>query len=90
MVALSFGLFGWLVIWMNFRIVYAWLIRREHHSWIPLVGGFFALSGMALCPLARVRAFAWVPLVTDVAYCISMLAAGLLMACFARGKEKDV
>jgi hypothetical protein len=88
-VAVVFGLFGWFVISVNFRIVYAWLVRREHHSWIPLVGGFFALAGMALCPLTQVRALAWMPLAIDVGYCISMLAAGLVMACFARGKNED-
>src|SRR4051812_19290580 len=86
-VALVFGLFGWFIIFMNFRIVYVWLIRREHHSWIPLVGGFLALVGMAFCPLSRVRGLAWLPLVMDVGYCVLVLAAGLLMAWFTQRRH---
>ena len=88
-VALVFGMFGWMVIFMNFRIAYVGLVRRKHHSWIPLVGGFFAFVGMGACPLLQVRRLAWIPFVIDLGYCISMLAIGLLMMCFARRRNED-
>lgn len=87
-VALVFGLFGWMVILMNFKIVYVGLVRREHHSWIPLVGGFVAFVGMGFCPLLQVRNLAWIPMVIDVSYFFSMLAIGLLTMCVARIKNE--
>lgn len=88
-VALVFGLFGWWVIFLNFKIVYVWMVRRKHHSWIPLVGGVFALVGMASCPLPQIQRFAWIPLAVDVGYCISVLTIGLLMECFANRRRDD-
>jgi hypothetical protein len=77
--ALLFGFFGWLLIFVNFKIVYVWLVRREHHSWIPLVGGLFAFAGMGLCPLRPIQKFAWIPAAIDLGYCVSVLMIGLLM-----------
>lgn len=91
--ALVFGLAGWFIILVNFRIVYVWLVRREHHSWIPLVGGLFVLAGMAFCPLAEIRRFAFWPLFIDVGYCISVLIVGGLIELYAwrvRRKKADV
>jgi hypothetical protein len=89
MVAITFGLIGWGIILANFGVVYAWLVRHKHHSWIPLFGGFFALAGMALCPLPEVRRFAFLPLFIDTGYCISALTIGLLMEVYARKKKQD-
>lgn len=86
---LVFGAFGWFIIVMNFMIVYDWFVRREHHSWIPLVGGFFALVGMALCPVPQIHRLAWIPFVVDLVYCISALAIGVLMELYARRKKHD-
>src|SRR4051812_29052150 len=76
-------LFGWWLIILNFTIVYRWYVRGKHHSWVPLVGGFVAFIGMSICPLPRIQKFAWVPLAVDCGYCVSVLAIGLLTACFA-------
>jgi len=88
-VAVLFSLFGWWLIIANFAIVYFWFVRREHHSWIPLVGGFFALAGMAFCPLPQIRRLAWLPLVVDFGYFVSALTIGLLMELYARKKRHD-
>jgi len=87
--AILFGVFGWWLIIYNFAVVYFWLVRRQHHSWIPLIGGFFALVGMAFCPLLQVRRFAFIPLFVDTGYCILALTIGLLMELFARRKKND-
>lgn len=87
-VALVFGLFGWFIIFMNFKIVYVWLVRKEHHSWIPLVGGLFALAGMAFCPLPTVRRFAFWPLFIDAGYFVSVMVIGGLMELYARRSRK--
>jgi hypothetical protein len=81
--ALVLGGFGWLLIFHNFGVVYVWLVRHKHHSWIPLVGGFFALVGMAFCPLPQVQRFAFWPLFIDGGYCISVLTIGGLMELYA-------
>jgi len=86
---LVLGLFGWFVIVMNFRIAYVWFVHHEHSSWIPLVGGFFALGGMALCPVPQIHRLAWIPLVIDFVFCFSALAIGLLMELYARRKKPD-
>jgi hypothetical protein len=85
--------FGWLVIVSNFRCVYAWLARREHHSQIPLVGGFFALVGMIFCPVPQVRMLAWIPLVVDVGFFIVVTTIGLLMLLYewrVKKKKRDL
>jgi hypothetical protein len=88
-IALLFGLFGWWLIIMNFAGVYAWFVRHKHSSWIPLVGGFFALVGMGLCPLPHIQRLAWIPLVVDFGYFISALVIGLLMELYARRTKRD-
>jgi hypothetical protein len=89
LVAIPFASFGVWIIFLNFCIVYVYFARREHHSWIPLVGGIFAFVGMGVCPLPQVQKFAWVPLAVDVGYCVSMLAIGLVMACFSSKRGRD-
>jgi|SRR5436190_23018024 len=87
--AIVFGLFGWWLIILNFAVVYVWLVRRKHHSWIPLVGGLFALVGMAFCPVPLIHRLAWIPLVVDTGYCLSALTIGLLMEFYVRKKRRD-
>ena len=86
---LVLGLFGGFLIFINIRILYTWIARRKHHSWIPLVGGFVAMVGMGVCPLRQVRQLAWVPLAIDISYCVFMLAAGLLTAWLGRTRRSD-
>jgi hypothetical protein len=89
-VGVPLALLGVWIVLLNFRIAYVYLARREHHSWVPLVGGFVALVGMGICPLPRVQKMAWVPLAVDVGYCVSILALGLLMTCLTkRGGQDD-
>lgn len=85
-----FGLLGWWMIILNFAIAYRWFARREHHSWIPLVGGLFAFAGMGICPLLQVRRLAWIPIVVDVAYFFLALIIGFAMMYFERKKKGKV
>jgi hypothetical protein len=50
---------------MNYRVLYQVYVRKEHHSPLPLIGGFLCLAAMLMCPIARIRAWAWVPLIVD-------------------------
>lgn len=81
------GGFGWVVIINNFAVVYVWLVRREHSSSVPLVGGFFAMVGMGFCPAQLVQRFALVPLFVDVGYFIITSVIGLLMMFLGRKKK---
>ena len=86
------GLFGWWIIILNFAMVYVWLVRREHHSWVPLVGGFLACFGMLACPLTWVQKLAWIPLAVDCGYVVVNLTCGcgIMLIRFLRGTKDDV
>jgi hypothetical protein len=90
-VAVPVGLLGWWIIILNFAIAYRSLARREHHSWVPFLGGFLAFLGMGLCPLPRVQKFAWIPLLVDCGYVVANLTIGygLMLARLVRGKKDD-
>jgi hypothetical protein len=86
--AVPLTLFGsWIVI-LNFVIVYRWWARREHHSFVPLFGGFLAFIGLGLCPLRQVQRFAWVPLAVDIVYCVLTLTIGFA-AMLLKGNRRD-
>lgn len=87
--AIVFGLLGWWIIVMNFAIVYVWFVRKKHHSWVPLVGGFFAFAGTVFCPVPQIQRFAWAPLIIDVVFCISALTIGFLMVLYVRKRKPD-
>ncbi|HSU53978.1 MAG TPA: hypothetical protein VLT36_07980 [Candidatus Dormibacteraeota bacterium] len=89
--AVAFGVIGWGIIVANFGCVYAWVVRREHHSMmlIPAVAGIFALVGMALCPVQVVRKLAWVPLVVDLGFFLTVILVGLLMQLYVRRSRKQ-
>jgi hypothetical protein len=92
LLAIVLGGFGWMVILANFGCVYVWLVRREHRSWIPFIGGVFALGGMAFCPVTEIRRFAFWPLYIDTCYFILAITVGLLMELYAwraRRKKHD-
>jgi hypothetical protein len=86
--AVVFGLFGWWMISANFWIVYAWLARRQRGSMIPPLGAFFALAGMAFCPLIQIRRLAWIPVAVDLGFFFSVMAIGFLMHLFAERAKK--
>jgi putative effector of murein hydrolase LrgA (UPF0299 family) len=89
LLAIALGGIGWWIIIMNFAAVYVGLVRREHHSLAPLVGGFFALVGMGICPLLEVWRFAWIPVLVDIGFFITALVVGLLMQLYARKKKHN-
>src|SRR5437868_2112245 len=83
LLAVVLGAFGWFMILANFRIIYVWFARRERHSLFPPLGGFFALAGMAFCPLMHIRRLAWIPVLVDFTVFFSVMAIGLLLHLFA-------
>lgn len=88
-VAVPLVALGVWIIFLNFKIVYVYFARREHHSWVPLVGGFLAFIGLGICPLPQIQKIAWVPLGVDIVYCVLILVIGLVMACFAKSGKDD-
>ena len=77
-------LLGCWIILMNFVIVYRWYARREHHSFVPLSGGFLALIGFTICPQPAVQRFGFIPLAVDIGYCVLVLTLGLVGAVVKR------
>lgn len=87
-VAFVLMLLSCLVFFVNFRILYVGLVRREHHSWIPFVGGFLGYVGMSFCPQPQIQALTVIPMVVEVVFWILAYGIGLLMWCLARLKRK--
>ena len=73
MIAVLTFMGGWLVM-MNYACIIVWYTQRRHSSTSPLLGGLFLAGAMLLCPLAGVRAFAWLPFVLDTG-CLYLLVA---------------
>lgn len=88
LLAVVIGMFGWVMVSVNIRILFAWFVRKERGSMIFPVGGFFALLGMALCPLTQIRRFAWIPVAVDMGVFYSAMVIGLLMHLFVRRATK--
>jgi hypothetical protein len=57
------GLLSIYIIGLNFSCVYLWLVRKEHHSLVPLIGGVTGVLALLICTIAPVHAWAWLPLV---------------------------
>jgi hypothetical protein len=58
-------LVGGFITTMNWGVLFRWVWRRKHSSWIPMVGGSLAAAGVALMPYAQVNTLWWVPLFLD-------------------------
>jgi hypothetical protein len=68
--SIGLSLAGTWIIILNFWTVVIWHTRRKHHSWVPLLGGFVAFIGVALCPYDPIAKRAWVPLSIDVGFIV--------------------
>ena len=83
----ALGLVGCWVIILNFSVVFLWYARRQHHSFIPLLGGCVAAVAMLVCPLPAVARLAWIPLIIDLGCLYSFLGfiyAVLVLRCFKK------
>lgn len=58
-------LLGGFIMVMNWGVVFQWLWKRKHSSWIPFVGGGLAAVGSAVLPYSTVNGFWWLPLLVD-------------------------
>jgi hypothetical protein len=56
---------GWIVALNLGNVVRHYGLRREHHSFVPLLGGCLSALALASCPLPGARGLAWIPLVLD-------------------------
>lgn len=58
-------LLGAFIMFMNWRVVFQWIVKREHSSWIPLVGGSLAAVGLTVIPFKQASTYWWLPLILD-------------------------
>ena len=86
------GVVGCWIIVLNFSVVFLWYVRREHHSFIPLLGGCLAGLAMLACPLPGVVKLAWIPLIVDFGCLYSVLSfiyAVVVLKCFSKSERDD-
>lgn len=60
------GAFCLFVVVMNFGCFLTSILRKEHHSVVPFVGGISGCLAMLACPVGQVYRWAWIPLVLDL------------------------
>ena len=78
---------GLFLIIMNWMIVYSIYVKKQHSSWVPLLGGLFCLVGLAGLPIEGIEKFWWVPLTIDYG-CFPVLVQ--LAWSLAIGKRKKM
>ena len=67
---------GALVIVGNWLILFRWLRnRKDRTSYVPLIGGLFALIGLAWMPVEGISPWGFLTLVLDPG-CLPLLMAG--------------
>lgn len=64
----------------NFALFLRSIIRKEHHSPIPLLGGLFGVAGFFTMPLQAAHQVLWVPYVADWGSIVCFWALGKLIA----------
>jgi hypothetical protein len=75
------------VIGVNYSVAYLWLVRKEHHSLAPLLGGVAGLLALLICPLNSTHSWAWLPLVLDLGCAYSLcgfLYAVIVLKAFSK------
>jgi len=78
--AILLGLLGIYVTGMNYNCIYLGLVRKKHHSLIPLIGGGACALALLVSPVTSIRHWIWLPLVLDLGCAYS--AISLLYAVF--------
>ena len=60
------AIIGIWVIGLNYLCAYLAVVKHEHHSLLPLVGGIAGGITLLIYPSDAVRAWAWLPLILDL------------------------
>jgi hypothetical protein len=82
------GLFGAWVAGCNYVCVYLALVRREHHSLVPLLGGGCVALACMSYPAVGVRSWSWLPLALDPGNWVCVMAGPyLLVIALRRGNR---
>ena len=77
---------SWIII-LNYSVVYLWYRRRQHHSFIPLLGGCLASVALIICPLEDAKKLCVLPPMIDLGCLYSLLSfiyAATVMKCFKK------
>jgi hypothetical protein len=80
---------GW-VIFENWWIAaVVGLVKREHSSWIPLIGGGLGCTGCLLSPYTALNRLWWLPLLVDLGCVPGFTYSTVYFAIwFIRGKGR--
>jgi hypothetical protein len=88
LLAVPLGLFGVWVTACNYACIYLGLVRREHHSIVPLVGGTCVALAWLLCPAAVARGWAWLPLAIDPGSWVCVIVGPYLLVLAFRRRDE--
>lgn len=59
----------------NIAMVCRFILRHEHHSLVPLVGGLLGMAGLLILPVPVMHRWFWLPFVADSWSIICLVAA---------------
>lgn len=79
---------GSLVIVLNYGVVLRFILRNQRGSTVPILGGLVACIGMLVYPGGVMRAWAWVPIVSDPG-CLSVLVWAMRWLTRSRDAHHD-
>jgi hypothetical protein len=91
LLAVPLGLLGAWAVLCNYACVALALLRGQHHSVVPLLGGGLLAVAWLLCP-ATEAAWGWVPLALDPGCWVCLLAGAyfLVGVSWRRGRAEPV
>jgi hypothetical protein len=77
--SLTLGVLGAWVSALNYSCIISWYARRQHHSFIPILGGGSLALALLACPTPGTTRLAWLPLVADPGCMLVTLVLGYVV-----------
>ena len=77
--SLTLGVLGAWVTALNYSCIVLWYASRQHHSFIPMIGGLSLALALLACPMKGTMRLAWLPLVADPGCLLVTLLLGYVV-----------
>jgi hypothetical protein len=77
--SLTLGVLGAWVTALNYSCIVLWYARRQHHSFIPMMGGLSLAIALLACPMTGTTRLAWLPLAADPGCLLGTLLLGYVV-----------
>ena len=72
---------------MNWAVLYVRIVKKERHSWVPVLGGLFLAVGLGTLPIEGPENLWWIPFIADPA-CVPGMSYTLWFWLFRYKKEE--